>query len=752
MAEYLSRYYKSITTKGCNVTLNIYKKITSSARWLEKEIGEVLVSLNYGIQGAEDAVDSPIQKTSLEFSLVDAPELNTNDKKCGEWEEFFTPDATGYKVELVIDDVVKWTGYITPDSWEEDLSYHAPISITARDNWGRLNDFKFDHKGNDDHLITVSELIMAAAEKAGLAMNVKIDSAVEWPLCKGIPLYDHYINVLAFEDSTWWDALEETLGSLGMCIQYVDNNEFVVTPLRSRCYVGNELYLLAPKKEFVFEHPGHRSLAPAVKEIVEVQNYDFSDDMINAPALTIGDFESGATYPFTSQPYGTTERMMPVFSLKPNGFWKQGVEGYYSLLCQFNYEPRQDDDSVRLKDDNTLFIACNPGTKTDYSYAQTQMRGVYCEVNMTRMRGKISIKVGAPVRLYGASYNTGTAPFSEEYTCPAISNVFARIMYTAHGYTPMCYNGIKWVSGAAYCQLSPPTNEGVVYEYEFVIPSADIDAPGVLHIEFKCGKYIILGDYEAVDANGNGMYMPITDVKLTNVWDVEAENKVTTKYNEDNNVILNRKPAIGCVNYDTISPQEVLNGVYSPEIGCPAAREWKWSAGELVTQLPVLIHQQLLTFYSKPNNILTGSMIVDAGLPSFDCLWNWKGKAHILLSGRVNLISGQMDGAVLREFRRYDHMWETWCETDDVEVDYAATSIQLRVHSNKTITSADLSGLPLWLIGSVQSAGNGVYVVSLAVEANSSSKRTAIINIDTAFVRITQLAPGDYGLDYGEDY
>jgi hypothetical protein len=40
----------------------------------------------------------------------------------------------------------------------------------------------------------------------------------------------------------------------------------------------------------------------------------------------------------------------------------------------------------------------------------------------------------------------------------------------------------------------------------------------------------------------------------------------------------------------------------------------------------------------------------------------------------------------------------------------------------------------------------------LAVEANSSSERTTIIKIDTAHVRITQLAPGDYGLDYGEDY
>jgi hypothetical protein len=83
---------------------------------------------------------------------------------------------------------------------------------------------------------------------------------------------------------------------------------------------------------------------------------------------------------------------------------------------------------------------------------------------------------------------------------------------------------------------------------------------------------------------------------------------------------------------------------------------WKWSDGDLETQLPVLIHQQLLAYHSKPNNVLTGTMIAD-GLPSFDCLWNWRGKAHLLLSGRVNLITGQMDGAMLREFIRYEDLF-----------------------------------------------------------------------------------------------
>lgn len=647
--DYRLILYKEIVTHGSAVRLNIYENTTIYPR--KRKIGDVLVALSYGIQGSGEAVDEPIQKTSLEFSLADAPERNTLSERWGDWETFYTPDATGYKVELLIDGVVKWTGFITPDSWEEDLSWHAPVTITARDNWGRLQDFMFDHPGDEDHLISVTDLLAAAAEKAEVAMEVVVNEGVAWPLCDGFPLYDHMINVLAFKDRTWWDALYDTLGSLGLVLTYEDNNRFVLAPLRSRVAKGEG-------KEFKFVASGHRSLAPAVREIVETQSYDFSEDMINAPALTIADFNAGNTYPFTTQPYGVTEKAMPVFSLRSGGFWKQGASGYYSLLSQFNYLPRQNDDAVRLKDGKTLFLACNPGTAADYSTAQTKMRGVYCEVNMTKMRAELSFRVGAPVRLYGSDYNTGTAPYMAEVTSPAIASIYARIVYTPASGTPKCFNGSAWVTGNAPCTITPPTNEGAVYEAGFVIPSADIDVPGVLHIEFLCGKYIIRGEY--TDA-GYGMYMPITELKMTGVWATEAENKVTTKYSEGNNVILERQPAIGCLNFDTTSPNEVLNGVYAPTLGRPASREWRWSDDDATTyQLPVLLHKELLCYHSKPNNVLTGEMIVDGlkGLPSFDCLWLWRGKEHLLMAGRVNLVSGTMEGAELREFVRYEDMWQ----------------------------------------------------------------------------------------------
>ena len=181
-----------------------------------------------------------------------------------------------------------------------------------------------------------------------------------------------------------------------------------------------------------------------------------------------------------------------------------------------------------------------------------------------------------------------------------------------------------------------------------------------------------------------------------------------------------------------------------------SSEEWQFNYSDIPNPLPVLVHKQLLAYYAKPNNVLSGELAIKS--PAFNALYEWNGKLHLLTSGALNVITGRMENAVLREFMRYDHMWETWAETEDIEVDYAATSIQIRVHSNKTITSADLNINDRWISASVQSAEDGVYIVTLKLTANSSTERTAIIYIDTTYVRITQLAPGDYGVDYGEDY
>jgi hypothetical protein len=253
-----------------------------------------------------------------------------------------------------------------------------------------------------------------------------------------------------------------------------------------------------------------------------------------------------------------------------------------------------------------------------------------------------------------------------------------------------------------------------------------------------------------------GAYVPfkeftLTDVNLENTT-IPGSQKITTAYNAKNNILIQRNVEYGFNSGDVASPHIIKNGMFiNKDSWYESSEEWKFNNSDAENPLPVLIHQQLLAYYSKPNNVLTGELATDN--PLFNALYEWNGKKHLLTSGALNVITGRMENVVLREFTRYDHMWETWVETDDVEVDYGASEVKLFVHSKKELFSSDVIGLPIWIIGRiVTSLADNKYIVLLSVEENRSVERSTIFSIDTALVRITQLAPGDYGLDYGEDY
>jgi hypothetical protein len=126
------------------------------------------------------------------------------------------------------------------------------------------------------------------------------------------------------------------------------------------------------------------------------------------------------------------------------------------------------------------------------------------------------------------------------------------------------------------------------------------------------------------------------------------------------------------------------------------------------------------------------------------------------MSGTLNILTGRMESAVLREFTRYDHMWETWVENEDILADFPNTPITFYVHSKRQL---DLTSwgedIPEWIFlnSDAYNADKGCYEFRLTVMENKTGyMRTAQFTIDTAWVRIRQRSAGDYGVDYGEDY
>ena len=159
---YALRYYKEFThADGTVIRLEIHKKDSTEEA---VEIGDVVQGLSLQIQGQQDDIDTPIQKTSVLMTFVDAPDIEDG-RKNGFWEEFYTADATQWKViirergaMLPSYDTI-WGGYITPDSFSEDLVYRGSVSITARDNIGHMQDFPFDAEGDNKGMIKLWDLV-----------------------------------------------------------------------------------------------------------------------------------------------------------------------------------------------------------------------------------------------------------------------------------------------------------------------------------------------------------------------------------------------------------------------------------------------------------------------------------------------------------------------------------------------------------------------------------------------------------------
>lgn len=748
---YLLKYYKELVSHGHRWRLEIHQDTDDAIEAVE--IGPVLQGLRLIMQGDQADIDTPIVKTSLEMVFVDAPDLE-DERKCGYWEEFYTSSATEYRVRLIKDGAVEWTGYVTPDSFSESLQYRGSVTIIARDNLGALQDFEYDAISTTTGMISLASIISKALAAVSFPMSYKSIAigARKFPFTpeSNTPNIDSVLfNNKSFQDKTWLEAVEAALTATGLVLRYVGKNTLRLCALRDIPLYGKEFWWDVPVLDTIFCAYGQRELSPAVKTLIDEVKFEIEENFaeVTMPASAYGeageyeiltDSENLQEYPLIYS--------MPIHAVV-GGSWSARPVNQSLFLNPFAFPLKEGFSSKKqgdLRDTSVVYLAANNNDGPSQTTRNAEWKTL---VGPGKYR--FSFKIDKPVALYDDNTKLGHIDLDMNFSRFKFSLRFV----ARDGSTTLEYRTSSgtWTSGYTDDPNSLFPNVAFPTTYEF--PVLEVGTIGEIQLVIT---YVgVIKTLNSPSGISKGAYVPfkeftLTDVNLENTT-IPGSQKITTAYNAKNNILIQRNVEYGFNSGDVASPHIIKNGMFiNKDSWYESSEEWKFNNSDAENPLPVLIHQQLLAYYSKPNNVLTGELATDN--PLFNALYEWNGKKHLLTSGALNVITGRMENVVLREFTRYDHMWETWVETDDVEVDYGATSIQLRVHSNKTITSADLDALPLWLIGSVQSAGNGVYIVSLAVEANSSSERTSIINIDTALVRITQLAPGDYGLDYGEDY
>ena len=210
--------YKQIINQGDRVVrLEIYQKdYVGASIEINSLQSATLVMDNQG----ED-LTAPIIKSSLNFTLVNTNQFN--------YEVFFTPDATKFKVVYKLDGVTEWTGYLTPDSYMESLVFRDTISLVARDNLGMLDEMKFNYLPYWS-VASPQSILTNALSKIGF------DMTIEWASLKtdsdNTNIKD--VNIITRQynnDKSWFEFISILLSSLALQMRYVGGNKYKIVDI-----------------------------------------------------------------------------------------------------------------------------------------------------------------------------------------------------------------------------------------------------------------------------------------------------------------------------------------------------------------------------------------------------------------------------------------------------------------------------------------------------------------------------------------
>lgn len=640
--KYYPRFYKELGCQGgYQVRLEVHKYVEASEGDftlypLNQEIA-YLSALSLSLEGNGE-IDDPITKSTLQFSIVeDVFKSDTLHTKYNDFTELFTPDATAYLVILRTrtDDseqwLDRWRGYITPDSWEEDLDAYGQIHITARDNIGHLADIDFDYTHESD-TITIENLIIQAMARIAMPMELRIntdnDGAAVSVVGGDVDVMRASVSLKAFEGKSWLVAVEDVLASLGMTMRYTDNASVTVMHLANLPLYGStqEQMPLAP-----LFHGGSKMLVPAYREITSVCDYGAEPDIeidlrrgleYGEESIYNWSFKSTENDIFDDSGTGT---ITPIVGTREEG-WLEGSRlmkpaPYIDALTKIEGEETADLPLIAANDSSgAVYAAYRMLVGSSNVTLKIKMSDAY-----TFSQGKIGrVIVG------GTLYTTVYVMLEND----GVDNY---------------WDGKKWST-----DLKALTFEG--NDIEIALTGEDIKPGAAITVFFDKVEY--KGQMIGLC---NGIYARVLSFIAEANAPLLEKDTITTINSESYNVKADRELAIGAMSqklapfkiesypnalWDLTSHSEFSYFPYQVFLGNDHTTTYP---------LPAIVHRELLMFHHLAHPMLSGNCSVPEGA-RFDRLYTYKGVDHILQGGTLDLLSGQMD-ITLRGFISYDELW-----------------------------------------------------------------------------------------------
>ena len=640
---YYLRFFKELRSEnGDDVRLEILRKVEKNGNMvIEKPYPQEIANLSalsLSLEGNGE-IDDPITKSTLSFSIVeDNFKINEIDVKHNDFTELYTPDSTAFLVVLKTSKGAnewqdRWRGYLTPDSWQEDLESYGSIQFSARDNIGHLADLDFDYYA-ESGTIAIGKLLEEAMKRIALPMELRYntDNEGEAVAVTGgdVDLMSASVALVACKDKTWLSAVEDALASLGMTLRYTDDASVTVMYLANLPLYGNTQR--KPALDIIF-HGGTKSLMPAYREIKSECDYGAEED------LKI-DIIKGLEY-------GEDNTYSWEFKSTKDSFWNESgtgiitpiqgdrVEGWQKgskLRAPGVFSPAMMDNEAEDSAENPL-IAANDVSHTTYA-AYRMLAGSSAVTLQLELSSAVSLT------------NTGMmfyARAGELYT-----NV---VILLENGNKNQYWNGERWGNDLSVLEF-------VGNNIEIALEGVEMQPNAAITIFFD--KVEFKGEATMAD---KGLYTRLMSLKVSSNAQLLEKDTVTTINNEAYNVRAERNLAIGAMSqqmkafkvesypnalWDMTTQDEFHYFPYQCFLGSDYTKTYP---------LPALVHRQLLMFHHVAQPQLSGTCTIPAGA-RFDRLYSYKGVNYLLQGANLDLFSGRMEDITLRGFIAYNDLWK----------------------------------------------------------------------------------------------
>ena len=573
--------------------------------------------------------------------------INLND--CGEidFSQFFTPNSTLFKVIWKTKATgsnsweTRWTGFITPDSFKENLVYRDVLTLTARDNLGRLGDYDFSlAKGQ---MMSVRDIVNAGLAVAGVAMTTTWATTKVATNPATILAVDGLVNTTLLQGMTWREAVELLLTGLGLTLAWNDGNHFEVRDLSQ-----------APSSSqaaFFINQSGYRQIRPAWKNLVIDQNYGLRDNFYEGQ-FSEADCGSSLTFtPPVSSRWATTGTMALLNPYKgaphPLDTLYIPIAGGDAITNSISYSAiapsMQRPIKISMKCNNSVWIWRDPADYYGYTGLDcfgslaTRMRGSMYVIERVflRFRFNIFMTVGSTkyvMRNGWEVYNPST--IAEPYlyfVMPASLNEYGE--YVALDTDNEISFYINSVPG-------PGTLELVIYPV--AAQTKEDGSPTEMALAFTPSDT----NYHKVG------YGRITDIKMEVDEGISARAKDVT-VNADHNMRGQVSVEVGQVPQSRGNALLYLGGLfYTDTYNTPMAAFARASGGSTYDLLE-LVGREYISYQNAAYNALSGSMMAES-LLRFDKAVSYGGKTYRIVGASLAILSNTLNVQLLQEEASFD--------------------------------------------------------------------------------------------------